>query len=71
MSGRYETLDGYVVRLATEKAIGIEKVRSDLIAKADVIWLPRAVCEDGDMLSVGDTDICCYRRVADDKCLDY
>lgn len=71
MASRYETLDGYVVRLTTANAIGIEKARSSLTDKAEVIWLPRSVCEDGDTLSVGDTDICCFGSIADDKGLDY
>lgn len=68
---RYETLDGYVVQVTTEKAVGIVRARSGASAKSDLVWLPRSVCQDGAYLNVGDTDIACFGSIADERGLEY
>ena len=52
---RYEALDDCEVVNTTDKAIQIawEDERGELHER----WLPRSMCEDGDTLDLGDTDI--------------
>lgn len=67
--GRYVTITGYVIKVVTEKAIGINKARPPF--DADLTWLPRSMVQDGDTLDVGDTDIIVREGIAADKDLDY
>lgn len=46
------TLDGYQVVHFTERAILARHMKS-----ATESWIPRSVCEAGDRLSIGETDI--------------
>lgn len=59
----YVDLDGYRVARTTAKAV--------LLAKGDFeVWVPRSVCEDGDELDMGDTDICVAEWFAEREGLD-
>jgi hypothetical protein len=69
MPGARVTLDGYVVHATTIAAVGLRKANKPLETK--LIWVPRSCLEDGDGLSVGDTDLLCWANIADDKGLDY
>ena len=64
----FVTLDGYTVRRVTEKAIGITKTNQPL---DELIWLPRSLCEEGDRLEQGDTDISVKEFKAQELDLDY
>jgi len=66
--GEYVTLDGYIVKAATEKAIGLCKEGDD---SGDLIWLPRSTCQDGDDITRGDEDVCVIEWKADQMGLDY
>ena len=73
MGAAYVTLDGYVVRRVTEKAVGIAKDTKNpmgLPDRSDLVWLPRSACDQGDILDTGDTDIIVRESVADEKGLD-
>jgi hypothetical protein len=59
------TLDGYRVRHVTVKAICIVK------GDNEPIWLPRSLCQDGDLIGIGDFDIIVEEWLADDRELDY
>lgn len=63
------TLEGYIIRRTTEKAIGLVKEGAGYMA--DLVWVPRSCCTDGETLEVGDTDIECLLYIAEDKGLDY
>ena len=65
----YVTIDGYIVRRTTEKALGI--VKEGAGPQADPIWVPRACCESGDDLDVDDTDIIVFQNIAESKGLDF
>jgi hypothetical protein len=72
MARAYVTLDGYVVRRTSEKAVGIAKDMPGLsAAAAPLTWLPRSACTDGDALDVGDTDIVCAEWIAEERGLDF
>lgn len=64
---QYETLDGCEVIAVTEKAV---QVATDPHAE-NFQWIPRSVCENGDELEEGDTDICVERWFADKEDLPY
>lgn len=64
------SLEGYVVRRTTEKAVGLAKSGSTILHD-DLTWVPRSVCEDGDALAEGDTDITVAEWFADKEGLDY
>jgi hypothetical protein len=68
MSG-YAVLDGYIIRRTTEKAIAL--VKEGAGPMADLIWVPRGWCRDGDTLEVGDTDLMVFTDRAIEKNLDY
>jgi hypothetical protein len=51
----------------TEKAV---QVATDPHAE-NFQWIPRSVCENGDELEEGDTDICVERWFADKEDLPY
>lgn len=53
MGAAYVTLDGYVVKRATEKAVGLAKASEPF---GELTWLPRSACTDGDTLGIGDTE---------------
>ena len=65
----YVTLEGYIVRRTTERAIALVKEGSGFMA--DLIWLPRGWCRDGDTLEEGDTDLIVFQDRADEKGLGY
>ncbi len=69
MSRVYVTLDGYVVRRVTEKSIAVAKVAFG--ASGDLTWLPRSMCEDGENLDIGDTDISVVENIAEERGLDF
>ncbi len=60
----YVTLNGYVVKHATERAIGIVKEAS---YNNDATWIPRRWVDNTDVLSVGDTDIIVARWKAEEE----
>lgn len=64
----YVTLNGYVVKHATERAIGIVKEAS---YNNDATWIPRRWVDNTDVLSVGDTDIIVARWKAEEEGLDH
>ena len=64
----YVSLDDYEIRFSTERAIGIVKAENPF---DDPVWIPRSVCESGDDLNEGDTDIVVARWKADELDLDY
>jgi len=68
---RYVSLDGYIVRRATERAVGLIKSSAPMPGLAPIAWLPRGWCRNGDILEEGDTDIECFDERADEKNLDY
>lgn len=65
----YVTVEGYIVRRVTEKAVALVKEGAGY--QAELTWLPRGWCQDGDRLEVGDTGICVFEDRADEKGLDY
>lgn len=65
----WATLDGYVVRRTTAKAVGIAKVRDGL--QGDLTWVPRGWCMDGDELAEGDTDVTMFEDRAEEKGLSF
>jgi hypothetical protein len=68
MRNDFVTLNDYIVVQPTAKAVAVRK-RKDLAA--EWTWLPRAMCQDGDSLEVGDTDICVRESMAEEKGLDW
>ena len=64
----FVTLTDYVVVQTRTKAVALRK-RKDLAA--EWIWLPRAMCQDGESLEVGDTDLCVRESMAEEKGLDW
>jgi hypothetical protein len=62
----YVTLDGYVVIAVTPDAVGIAKSES-----GDPTWIPRSLCDAGDDLEKGDSDLSVVRWKADQTELDY
>jgi hypothetical protein len=69
MDDEYVTLDGYTVRLLTAKAIGVS--HSTDTPFADYTWIPRSQVEDGDVIEVGETDICVKAWFAEKEGLSY
>lgn len=65
----YVTLDGYIVRHTTEKAVALVKEGAGF--QADLVWVPRSCCREGDALDTGDTDIECVEWKAESEGLDY
>jgi hypothetical protein len=65
----FVTLEGYIVRRTTEKAIALVKEGAGY--QADLIWVPRSCCHDGETLEIGDVDISCMQHMAEDKGLDW
>ena len=65
----YVTLEGYIVRRTTDKAIALVKEGAGFMA--DLTWVPRGWCQDGGNLEEGDTDIAVFEDRADEKGLDY
>jgi len=65
------TLDGYVVRAATDLAVGIAKAKTPLGQREVLTWIPRSTCDDGSRLERGDTDILVEQWKADQEGLDY
>lgn len=51
---KYDSLDKVEVVATTDKAV---KVAWDRNGVVNMQWIPRSVCEDGDRLSEGDTDV--------------
>jgi hypothetical protein len=64
------TLEGYIVRRTTEKAIGIVKEDAG-IQGGDLIWIPRSCCADGESIETGDTDLECALWKAEAEGLDF
>ena len=67
----FVTLEGYIVRRATELAVGLIKADAPLPGMAPITFVPRSCCRDGDHLEEGDTDLEVYENIASDKNLDY
>ena len=65
------TLEGYVVRRVTALAVGICKAAIPLGAQEELTWIPRSLCDDGENLEEGDTDIVVDRWKAEQEGLDY
>lgn len=65
----WATLDGYEVRYTTERAVGLAKATDD--PDSSLIWVPRAMCQDGETLEKGHTDIIVQETMADAKGLVY
>ena len=63
------TLEGYIVRRTTGKAVALVKEGAGFMA--DLLWVPRALCRDGDRLEEGDTDLEVAEFKADELGLDY
>lgn len=61
----WTTIEGWEVRRATEKAVAL--VREGAGPMADLIWVPRSLCMDGENLAVGDTDIVVRDGIAIEK----
>lgn len=59
----YVDLDGYQVA-------GITKLAVLVVKGTFAVWCPRSVCEDGDELTLGDTDIRVAEWFADREGLD-
>lgn len=73
-SNEFVTLDGYVVVAQTRLAIGIAKTAKSAAAPSpsDVAtWVPRSVCDDGEAIGVGDTDMSVREWFADKEGLNY
>jgi hypothetical protein len=68
MRNTFVTLTDYIVVTTTPKAIAVRKRTAH---PTDFTWLPRAMCQDGDSLEVGDTDICVRESMAEEKGLDW
>lgn len=68
MTDEWVTLDGYVVTQVRLRAIAIVKSKTPA---ADWVWLPRSLCQDGDSLVIGDTDITVKEFKADQEGLEY
>ena len=76
MARAYVTLDGYVVKRTTDKAIGIAKAIKDplaarMAARTELAWLPRSCMHDSDQVDEGDTGLIVREDMADEKGLDY
>jgi len=69
MATVWVTLDGYVVRRTTAKAVGLTKEGAGY--QADITWVPRGCMRDGDDLQEGDTDLECMEFKAVEKELDH
>jgi hypothetical protein len=65
----FVTLEGYIVRRTTEKAVAL--VREGAGYQADLIWVPRSMCREGERIDVHETDLEVAKFVADDRGLDY
>lgn len=63
------TLDGYVVRNVTEKAVRVVKAGGG--QGVDEAWIPKSLIQDGDTLLIGDTDIVLPLWKAGELNLDY
>ena len=59
----FVTLDGYVVRHATPRAVLLVKGTTEA-------WVPKSMCENGDELAAGDTDVSVAKWVAEREGLD-
>lgn len=64
---RFVSIDGYVIKRITERAIGIRKENDQ---DADLIWVPKSQVEDADVLDVGDIDICVADWIVEREELD-
>lgn len=64
----YATLDGYMVKVARDKSIGIVK-SNDL--NGEICWIPRSLLQAGADLGFGDTDIVVEEWKAEQENLDY
>ena len=60
------TLDGYAVDVETQRAVLVVHVKSG--AKT---WIPRSLCDAGDLLSLHDKDIVVKTWFADKEGLAY
>ena len=60
------TLDNVRVARVTPRAILLEIDKSK-----PGVWVPRSVCENGDELDIGDTDICVQRWFAEREDLPF
>jgi hypothetical protein len=67
----YVTLDGYQVRRVASSGKAVALVKEGAGFQAELIWVPRSCCRDGDRLEVGDTDLEVMEHMADEKGLDY
>jgi hypothetical protein len=64
----FVTLDGYMVAGTTTKAVAVRKAK-DLASAWH--WLPRSMCDGGEVLEVGDTDIVVRENMAEEKGLNW
>lgn len=64
----YVELDGYIVAVTTERAVGIRKANQPF---AELTWLPRTTVEAGDIARKGDTDIAVMEHIAMERGLEY
>lgn len=69
MSVAHVTVEGYIVRRQTDRAVALVKEGAGW--QAELIWVPRASCHGGEILEVGDTDLQINQNMADEKGLDY
>jgi hypothetical protein len=78
----YAYLNDYVVAAETHLDVAVTKtdaynsggwlrLRLWAMPSSRVTWLPRALCEDGDSLEVGDTDLRCAAWLAAQEGLDW
>ena len=61
----WTTIEGWEVRRVTEKAIAL--VKEGVGPLAELTWVPRSMCLDGDELAIGDTDIVVRSGIAVEK----
>lgn len=71
-------LENYIVTAETRLAVGVVKTRRNAAGVLEKLagdttphWIPRSVCDEGDILEIGDTDISVREWFADKEGLDY
>ncbi len=61
----WTTIEGWEVRRVTEKAVALVKEGTGPLA--ELTWVPRSMCMDGDALVIGDIDIIVRSGIAVEK----
>ncbi|HXA11605.1 MAG TPA: hypothetical protein VNW93_05365 [Mycobacterium sp.] len=67
-AGEHVRLNDYIIVHARAKAVAVRK-RTEF--NGEWTWLPRAMCQDGETLELGDADLSVREGMAEEKGLDW